>query len=147
MNAHDIETALRARAAFNDSVERIDADTRRRLRELRLQALNAAPRHAQARWMWPAGAALTAALALAVFLPRLPQAPTTPTHAAPIAIATHHTASLASAARDIPNSVVETATSDSAETPSLETTDPDMLSNLDFYGWLAKQQETGKTGG
>ncbi|HEV2607448.1 MAG TPA: hypothetical protein VGT79_05650 [Xanthomonadaceae bacterium] len=147
MNANDIETALRARAAFNDSVECIDANTRRRLRELRLQALNGKPRHAHARWMWPAGAALTAALALAVFLPRLPQAPNTTTHAAPTTIAMHHTASPASAAREIPNSVVETATSDSAETPSLETTDPDMLSNLDFYGWLAKQPNTGNTGG
>ena len=147
MNAEDIELAMRSRATFNDGVDRIDADTRRRLRDVRLRAQQGEARQAATRWMWPAGAALTAALALAVFLPRLPQAPATTTHAAPIASATQHSASLASTAREIPDSVVETATSDSAETPTLETIDPDMLSNLDFYGWLAKQHVTGKAGG
>jgi hypothetical protein len=146
MNANDIELALRARAAFNDSVERLDADTRRRLREVRLRALQGEVRHAGSRWMWPAGAALTAALALAVLLPRLPQAPTAPTlPAAPVVVAPQPMSS-ASMAGDNMAAVAKSATSDAIEAPTPETADPDMLSDLDFYGWLAKQP-AGDSGG
>jgi hypothetical protein len=146
MNANDIEMALRARAAFNDSVDAIDADTRRRLRDLRLHAQRVAPRRTNARWIWPAGAALTAALALAVFMPRLPQAPTAAIPATAVVVATAQHSPIASA-RDETPAVAQTAIPDSVDAPSLETADPDMLSNLDFYGWLAKQPSTGNTGG
>jgi len=142
MNANDIETALRARAAFNNSVERIDADTRRRLRVLRLQVLDRNRRRTYARWMWPAGAVLTAMIAVAVFLPRMQQAPpvaapsrTAVVAARPVAtIATEHPAALAT--------IKEIAVSD-----AIEVVDPDMLSDLDFYGWLATQPSTDATGG
>jgi len=139
MNANDVETALRARAAFNDSVERIDADTRRRLRELRLRAQRGELR--RTRWMWPAGAALAAVLAVIVFLPRMPHAPsakvpaTTAVVAQPVAtMTTMRPAQTAIAS--------ETAASD-----PIEVVDPDMLSDLEFYGWLAKQPDADATGG
>jgi hypothetical protein len=145
MNANDIELALRSRAVFNDSVDRIDAGTRQRLREARLHAQRGEARTAGARWMWPAGAALTAALALAVFLPRPTQAPRPVVSPPSVAVSPRHAAP-ASRAPD-QTAVAQAAASDFSEPPSLETTDPDMLSDLDFYGWLAKQPDTANTGG
>jgi hypothetical protein len=147
MNANDIEMALRARAAFSDSVERIDADTRRRLRDIRLHAQRSESRHKSARWMWPAGAAVTAALALAIFLPDLHQAPTTALPTSTAVVATPQHAAATSTARDGSASVAQAATPDLTELPTLETADPDMLSDLDFYGWLAKQPGSGNPGG
>jgi hypothetical protein len=152
MNAHDIELALRARATFNDSVDRIDADTRRRLRDLRLHAQQGDPRHSGIRWIWPAGAAVTAALALAVFLPPLPHAPTNAAPAASVAIAAPHAVSAGSAAHENPSAIAGIATpgvtdASSTDAPTLETTDPDMLSDLDFYGWLARQPNASNSGG
>ena len=143
MNAHDIELALRARAAFNESVERIDTDTRHRLRNLRLRAQQGEPRHAAARWAWSAGAALTAALALAVFLPRLPVAPTTATPPTPtVAIAVTPAPAGSIAQQSDPANVGETAAPD-----AMESTDPELLRDLDFYGWLAKQPGHNASGG
>jgi len=142
MNANDIETALRTRAAFNDSVEHIDTDTRRRLRELRLHALNGRPRRQHAIWMWPAGAALTAVFAVILFLPRIPHAPAV---AAP--------ATSASATAQPATTMAATHPAQSATTNEIvasdpiEAVDPDMLSDLDFYGWLAKQPSTDAAGG
>ncbi len=142
MNAHDIELALRARAAYNDSVERIDADTRARLRSLRQRAQHADSRHTTARWVWPTGAALTAALAFAVFLPRLPHAPTAaqPTPAVAIAVAPAPTGSIAQ--QTAPTNIGETASPD-----AMESTDPELLRDLDFYGWLAQQPGHDASGG
>ena len=146
MNAHDIELALRARASFNDSVDRIDADTRRRLRDVRLRVQRVETRGAGARWIWPAGAALTAAFALAVFLPRLPQAPAATAPVTTLATAAPHTV-LASMAQDHPMSVAQTANSNADAAPSIEAADPDTLDDTGFYGWLAKQPDSGKAGG
>ncbi|HTA65780.1 MAG TPA: hypothetical protein VK753_09755 [Xanthomonadaceae bacterium] len=145
MNAHDIELALRARAAFNDSTDRLDPDTRRRLRDLRLRALQGKGPHARARWMWPAGVATASALALAVFIPHLPQLPTTTIHA-PAAGVVPSQAVQTTAAHAV-NNPVAAAVPDAPEATTLETADPDMLSDLDFYGWLAKQPGNGNTGG
>ncbi len=143
MNASDIETALRARAAFNASVDSVDADTRRRLRAIRLHAQHDEPRRAKARWAWPAGAALTAALALAVFLPRLPHAPAATTPIATVAI-THPVTAFAATH---PARAQIATTNQVAASDPIEAADPDMLSDLDFYGWLAKQPNTHATGG
>ena len=142
MNADDIERTLRARAAFNESVDHVDADTRQRLRAIRLHALEARPRAGSApRWTWPAGA-LAAALALALFVPRLTTAP----GSAPASPAA--SASPASAAGTASSNRSATATAaEPSEAPSLETTDPEMLADLEFYGWLAKQPGTSAPGG
>jgi hypothetical protein len=143
MNANDIELALRARAAFNDSVERIDANTRGRLRELRLRAQHGEPRRAPARWVWSTGAALTAALALAVFLPRLPHAPTTAAQPATMEVSTERPA----ATRTVAQHSDPTMATEAAAPDSLEAADPQLLSDLDFYGWLAKQPSHSASGG
>jgi hypothetical protein len=140
MNANDVETALRARAAFNDSVDCIDADTRRRLRELRLQALGDKPRHARARWAWSLASAL-AVLAVIVFWPRMPHAPAT---AVP--------ATTAVVAQPVPTRApvhpTHTPTANEiAASDSIEVVDPDMLSDIEFYGWLAKQPDADASGG
>jgi hypothetical protein len=142
MNAHDIELALRARAAFNDSVERIDADTRNRLRNLRLRAQQGESRHVAARWAWPAGAALTAALVLAVFLPRLPHAPTAEHPIPSVAVTVKPAPSGSIAQQGNPANVGETVAPD-----AMESTDPELLRDLDFYGWLAKQPGHNASGG
>jgi hypothetical protein len=147
MNAEDIELALRSRAAFNESVEHLDADTRRRLREARLRAQQGETRRTGSRWIWPTGAALTAALALAVFLPpRLAHAPTATTSAPAVVVAPLR-ASPAVPTNSDTETAAQTGAPDMAEASSPETADPDMLNDLDFYGWLAKQQDNGKTGG
>ena len=140
MNANDIELALRARAAFNDSVERIDAATRGRLRELRLRAQHSERRHVPVRWVWPTGAALTAALALAVLLPRMPHAPMTA--AQPTMAAAQPAAARTLALGSNPAMVGNAAAPD-----ALEAADPELLSDLDFYGWLAKQPSHSAAGG
>jgi cytochrome c-type biogenesis protein CcmH/NrfG len=141
MNANDIELALRARAAFNDSVECIDAETRRRLRNLRLRAQQGEPRHAPVRWAWPAGAALTAILALAVFLPRMPHTPIATMPATTVAASKQPT--VATSTHRIAAAAVATSV---AQDPA-EAVDPDMLTDLDFYGWLAKQPGANASGG
>jgi hypothetical protein len=142
MNANDIELALRARAAFNDSVERIDADTRSRLRELRLRAQYRERRHVSARWIWPTGAALTAALALAVFLPRMPHAPSTVAQTTTVAATPRPATTLTVAQSSDPTEIINVAAPD-----ALETADPELLRDLDFYGWLAKQPNHSASGG
>ena len=139
MNANDVELALRARAAFNDSVDRIDADTRRLLRESRLRAQRGEHRRTIPIWAWPAGAALTAALAVAAFLPRI-------SHAPAAAIVTAAVARPGAASAIVHgNDAIAKAQASMQDSP--ETVDPDMLSDLDFYGWLAKQPSIGASGG
>ena len=145
MNANDIEMALRARAAFNDSVDFVDADTRRRLRDLRLHALHPDRRPARARWVWQTGAALTATLALAVFLPRIPHAP--PAAAATISTITVTSVQPAAIPASANQAVATTATEIASSDPVEAAADPDMLSDLDFYGWLAKQPDSSGRGG
>jgi len=138
MNADDIETTLRARASFDASVERLDRDTRQRLRTARLKALEADVRPTRANWMWGAGMATAAALALAVFMPLLPRTP------APVAMTSNP---VAVAPRAVTSSPLEAAaspalsanTQEAVDAGELDTADPDMLSDLEFYGWLARQ--------
>jgi hypothetical protein len=144
MNAHDIELALRARAAFNDSVERIDADTRNRLRSLRLRAQQGESRHSTARWAWPTGAALTAALALAVFLPHMPHSATATTAQPTPAVAA---AATPAPAGSIVQSTAPTNILENAAPDAMESADPELLRDLDFYGWLAKQPGNNASGG
>jgi hypothetical protein len=141
MNASDIELALRARAAFNDSVACIDADTRRRLRELRQRAQHDAPHCTNTRWAWPVGAALAAALALVTFMPHMPHAPVSAMPAATVTVAQ------SAATRVTVNQGNSGAVAEVAATDALEAADPEMLSDLDFYGWLAKQPGTRASGG
>lgn len=143
MNANDIENALRARAAFNDSVEHIDADTRRRLRELRLHALSGKAPRARASWLWPVGAAaLAASLAAIVLLPPMQHAPSSAIPVTTAVVAARPTPAMSTTHPAQTATINEIVASD-----PIETVDPDMLSDLDFYGWLAKQPSTDASGG
>jgi len=139
MNANDIETTLRARAAFNESIERIDGDTRRRLRESRVQALRAKPQ--RARWMWPAGAALAAAIALVLCMPDMSLAPPKRVPDRTVEVARHAMTPV------VAHPGQTTTASEVAVSEPIEVVDPDLLSDLDFYGWLAKQPGTDASGG
>jgi hypothetical protein len=142
MNANDIELALRSRAAFNSSVDSLDADTLRRLRDVRLHALQPRARPAGMRWLWPAGAVATAAIALATFLPHTQMATVTPSTSGGVVAS-----GAASTVRDAHASIAQTATSDLLQAPSVEAADPDALSDLEFYRWLATQPGNGSSGG
>lgn len=142
MNAQDIELALRSRAAFNNSVERIDPNTRNRLRELRLRVQRGVPRYAPVRWAWPAGAALTATLALAVFLPLMPHTQIAASRPTTIAIVDQPASNRTLAQRSNPTAATHAVAPD-----ALEAADPELLSDLDFYGWLAKQPNQSAAGG
>ncbi len=141
MNANDIELALRARATFNDSVECIDADTRHRLRALRLRAQAGEPPRTGMRWILPAGALLFAACGLLVLVPRMSHAP----------VASAPTARVAAAQPVAPATTVQRnpgiADARTTKPDSLDAVDPDMLSDLEFYGWLAKQPALDASGG
>lgn len=172
MNAPDIETTLRARAAFNASVEHLDDDTRRRLRAARLRALEPKASAHGHRWLWPAGAALAAALAIVVVLPRMTPAPITPqpiassvtdaqTTMAPLGASTATASNGATSATSA--HVIATATPaepileqpilatnaghETLDASTVDTADPEMLDQLDFYGWLAQQPDSSHGGG
>lgn len=148
MNARDIETTLRARASFTASVERLDRDTQRRLRAIRMETLATRADRPQGRWTWVGGLAAAGVLALIVFVPQLPHAPVTapPPHAtgatAPVEVARVALPQASAPAPAAAVAIAPTATGvvpHAGEAGTLETADPEMLSDLDFYHWLATQ--------
>jgi hypothetical protein len=152
MNANEFEKmnteqTLRTRAAFDASVTHIDADTRRRLRDARDYALRPASKRKRPAWALPIGAAFATALALVVFWPHASQPISVPSRAA------GDTAVVAVAPKTQGNSgVTEDASVDNALADSLpgggtDGADPELLGNLDFYGWLAKQPVLTRSGG
>lgn len=155
MNAPDIETILRARAAFDASLERLDADTRHRLREARRQALAPPRATASGRWAWTTGAALAAALGVVVMWP---QAPSVQVRGAGTAAATASTpatqrrpATLTPtatvAAVTAPSIIADSSRHDGLDAATVDAADPAMLDDLDFYGWLAQQSDASQGGG
>ena len=133
-----------ARAAFDASLTHIDADTRRRLRDARGDALQPASKRLRPAWALPIGAAFATTLALVLFWP----------HASPPASAPIHATGAVAVAPQTPSSraVAEAASVDSALVDSLpgessDGADPELLGNLDFYGWLAKQPALARQGG
>ena len=139
--------ALHARAVFDASLEHIDADIRRRLRDARGYVLQSAAKRQRPAWALPLGAALATALALVVFWPHV--SPPTP---APIK-ATGDVAIVAAAPQTHGNSSVtenigvDNALADSLTGDGSEGADPELLGNLDFYDWLAKQPALARSGG
>lgn len=144
---NNIEQALRARAVFDASVTHIDSDTRRRLREARGYALQSASNRRRAAWALPIGAAFATALALVVFWPHASKPTSVPIQA------TGGTAIVAAApqfhadSRTTEDASVDSALADSLPGDSSDGADPELLGNLDFYGWLAKQPVLTRSGG
>ena len=120
----DSQLALRARALYRDASQHVDPRTARQLRAARQRALAAArtPRRHAMAWMIPTGAfAVLALAALVVWQP----APREPAAAAP-AISEQAVGSLGA--------------TDNALPPDADTIDPNLYQNLDFYGWLAANE-------
>jgi len=143
---------LRARAAFDASVGHIDADTRRRLRDARVDALQPVSKRQRPGWALPLGAAFATALALVVFWPHASiKLPAT-------ADATHGPLIAAVSANVIADPTHDSALSEDASLDnalladnligdSNDAADPELLGNLDFYGWLAQQPALIRSGG
>ena len=138
---------LRARAAFDASVGHIDADTRRRLRDARGDALQASSKPHTAAWALPLGAAFATALALVAFWPHASPPTSAPIHAtagAAIVAITPQPHGNSGITEDVN---VDNALADSLPGDGSEGADPELLGNLDFYGWLAKQPALARSGG
>ena len=101
----------RARRLFQESSRQLGPDTGARLRQARMQAVDAQPRPLARRMLVPAGALVAAALGLVVW--------NMPPGAVPGASGQPHL--------------------NSEATP--DSTDADLYHDLDFYRWLASQPE------
>ena len=117
---------LRARKLWREAARQIDPVTAGRLRAARREALHATRTrmpHAS-RWLLPTGA--TAAIALAAMLvwQPLPHAPPS---------------------RQANQIVSATAEADNELPPDAEQADPTLYQNLDFYAWLAANDNQAAT--
>jgi hypothetical protein len=116
----DAELERRARKLFHAAAQHVDPDTAARLRAMRRKTLTTAngSSHLVSRWLVPMGAC--AVIALTTLMIWRPSAQ----HAAPASI---------QASSDAANDI----DSDSDLPPDADKTDPGLYQNLDFYGWLA----------
>ncbi|HTV87098.1 MAG TPA: hypothetical protein VME63_16985 [Dyella sp.] len=126
MNSSDKSLEKRARALYHEAVQHLDPATAGRLRAARRTALQAATGHAathhRARVLLPVGA--LAAMALAALMIWQPT-PKPPANGATPAMAT-------------------AAETDNELPPGAENGDPGLYQNLDFYSWLAANQNNGQ---
>jgi hypothetical protein len=126
MNSSDKEFEKRARALYQEATQRLDPVTAGRLRAARRTALQAAAEHAsphhRARVLLPVGA--LAAMALAALMIWQPTPKPRADGAAPVM------ATAAEADNDLP--------------PGADSGDPGLYQNLDFYSWLAANQNNGQ---
>lgn len=119
MTTPDKPFEQRARELYLDAARQLDPATAGRLRAARREALAAAekPVHHATRWLIPSGACAAIALAAVLAWPSLPRSGTpAPTAASTMASATEN---------------------DNTLPPDPEQADPNLVQNLDFYGWLA----------
>jgi hypothetical protein len=124
MNSSDKQFEKRARALYQEAAQHLDPATAGRLRAARRTALQAATTghasaHHRARVLLPVGA--LAAMALAALMIWQP-APKPHADGAPPAMAT------------------AAETPDGDLPPGAESGDPGLYQNLDFYSWLAANQ-------
>jgi hypothetical protein len=121
MNAPPENFERRAREIYREASQHVDPVTAGRLRTARREALASsahAAKHRAGRWLIPSSAfAMLALAALMVWQP-LPHRAATPS--AHVAAATQTNA-------DIDNDLP----------PDADQTDPNLYQDLDFYGWLA----------
>lgn len=123
-NRPDNTFEQRARSLYREASQRLDPATAGRLRAARRRALEVAqaPRQHTHRWLIPAGAFAAIALAALMVWRPLPHQGGGPMHV---------TASSAAADTDLDNELP----------PDAAQTDPDLYQNLDFYGWLAANNQ------
>lgn len=113
----------RAQAIYHEACQRIDPVAISRLRDARRQALQAAQqpyRHAR-RWLLPTGALMVAAFAVMTIWQPLPR-------------------SAAESPQQAFSLSAQNAMLDDDLPPDAEKADPSLYQNLDFYGWLAANE-------
>lgn len=135
----------RARALFEAQVDALDGATATALRARRREALASMPARRRSAWWWPASGIATAALAVALWLPR-GDAPTPADGNAATVVATG-TASSRTPARH-PASVDGARASaaanggqDAAAARFADTALVELDNDADFYAWLATVPE------
>ena len=143
----DAAEQARTRAVFDASLAHIDADTRRRLRDARGDALQASSKPRPAAWALPLGAAFATALALVAFWPHASPPISAPIHATAGAAIVAVTPQPHGNFGITEDANVDNALADSLPGDGSEGADPELLGNLDFYGWLAKQPVLARSGG
>lgn len=114
----DHELEQRARQLYKQAAQQLDPHTASRLRAARRAALRVAeaPSASIARWLIPTGAFAVLALASVMMWPSLQQnRASAPTQA------------IGSSATELDNELP----------PDADQTDPNLYQNLDFYSWLA----------
>ena len=137
----------RVRAVFDASLAHIDADTRRRLRDARGDALQASSKQRSPAWALPLGAAFATALALVAFWPHASPPTPAPIHATAGAAIVAITPQSHGNSGITEDANVDNALADSLPGDGSEGADPELLGNLDFYNWLAKQPVLARSGG
>lgn len=148
----DDDRNRRARALFDAQVDALDGATATALRARRRDALAAMPARRRAAWWWPASGIATAALAMALWLPRSDVAPTgggdAPTAAT--TASTGDTTMAATTAATPPAPVAGEAgpavSDDSADAAPAAARFADAAlveldNDADFYAWLATVPE------
>lgn len=120
----------RARGVFAARVEALDPATVSALRARRRDALAAMPREHGLRWWWPAGGLVTAALALAIVLPRSASIDAAPENRA-MAADTATAPTVRSEAEPNPRDAAERA-AEFADAALVE-----LDNDAAFYAWLA----------
>lgn len=114
----------RARELYREASQHIDPATAGRLRAARRTALATAnaPKHRAARWLLPSGAfAMLALAALMVWQPLPHRTAVPPAHVAV--------------------SNLTGVEQDNDLPPDADQADPNLYQNLDFYGWLAANDQ------
>jgi hypothetical protein len=128
MNSSDKQFEKRARALYQEAAQSLDPVTAGRLRAARRTALQAATGHASShqrtRVLLPVGA--LAAMALAALMIWQPAPKPHPEGNPTAAMAT-------------------TTEPDNDLPPGADSGDPGLYQNLDFYSWLAANQNNGQT--
>jgi hypothetical protein len=120
----DTPLEQRARELWHEAAQRIDPATAGRLRAARRQALESAraPAHHTARWLIPTGAFAAIALAAMMVLQPLPKQAASPSMQGV--------------------SATDPAVEQDNDLPlDADKTDPNLYQNLDFYGWLAANND------
>jgi hypothetical protein len=127
MNSSDKDFEKRARALYHEAMHRIDPATAGRLRAARRTALDATTPHAsshrRARVLLPVGALAAMALAALMIWQPAPHS--------------HENPAQQSDALSVPANSEQDA---EVLPPGADKTDPGLYQNLDFYSWLAANQ-------
>jgi hypothetical protein len=141
----DDDRSRRARALFDAQVDALDGATATALRARRREALAAMPAGRRAAWWWPASGIATAALAMALWLPR---SDVTPTDGSDVSTASTSDTTMTSTTAATPPAPLDgdpgpaSADENAGAAPAAaarfaDTALVELDNDADFYAWLA----------